>query len=306
MNDRAGAGVMPGIVALPGLTGTDRLLAAFVAALEPHFKAAALSYPSDRALDYTQLEHLVRAALPRDGPFIVVGESFSGPIALSLALDRPPGLCAVVLAASFARFPWPPHMAAMLTPWIQFTPLGTVPKGLLDWLLLGRWSNAGHRTALGQALSEVPAPVLRFRAMQALRADLSARLKEITMPLLYLRASHDRLLPASAGRQILSAIPTAALHEIEGPHFLLQAKAEDCAQAVAEFARRIGAAGGHGQPALAGRDAPVPRQFLGFLERDISNHPERLQAVDADFVKRLRALVGHVETDLDAALPSDE
>lgn len=47
--------------------------------------------------------------------------------------------------------------------------------------------------------------------------------------------------------------------------------------------------------------------FLGFLSRDIANHPGCLQSVDAALVQRLRSLVGHIEVDLDAALlPEDE
>ena len=47
-------------------------------------------------------------------------------------------------------------------------------------------------------------------------------------------------------------------------------------------------------------------QFLGFLARDIANHPERLQAVDAGLVQRLQSLVGSVEVDLNAALSADD
>ena len=53
-------------------------------------------------------------------------------------------------------------------------------------------------------------------------------------------------------------------------------------------------------------DDPVLGQFLGFLARDIANHPERLQAVDARLVKRLKSLVGDIEVDLDAALSADD
>lgn len=49
-------------------------------------------------------------------------------------------------------------------------------------------------------------------------------------------------------------------------------------------------------------DDPVLGQFLGFLARDIANHPERLHAVDADLVHRLQSLAGDIEVDLDATL----
>lgn len=48
---------------------------------------------------------------------------------------------------------------------------------------------------------------------------------------------------------------------------------------------------------------PVLTRFLDFLARDMAGHPERLQALDAKFVKRLRSLTGRLDVDLDAALP---
>lgn len=53
-------------------------------------------------------------------------------------------------------------------------------------------------------------------------------------------------------------------------------------------------------------DRPVLGQFLGFLARDIASHPERLQAIDAAFVQRLRILTGGIEVDLDAPLSADD
>jgi antitoxin PrlF len=53
-------------------------------------------------------------------------------------------------------------------------------------------------------------------------------------------------------------------------------------------------------------DDPVLRQFLGFLARDIANHPERLEAIDGSFVQRLRSLTSDIEVDLDAALSADD
>ena len=53
-------------------------------------------------------------------------------------------------------------------------------------------------------------------------------------------------------------------------------------------------------------DDPVLGQFLGFLALDIASHPERLQAVDAGLIRRLHALVGGIEVDLDAVLSADD
>jgi antitoxin PrlF len=57
---------------------------------------------------------------------------------------------------------------------------------------------------------------------------------------------------------------------------------------------------------LPADDDPVLAQFLGFLAQDMSSHPERLEAVDAGLVQRLRSLASGVDIDLDAALPADD
>ena len=56
----------------------------------------------------------------------------------------------------------------------------------------------------------------------------------------------------------------------------------------------------------AGADDPVLGHFLSFLSRDIASHPERLQAVDASFVQRLKSLTGGIEVDLDAPLSAGD
>jgi antitoxin PrlF len=53
-------------------------------------------------------------------------------------------------------------------------------------------------------------------------------------------------------------------------------------------------------------DDPVLGQFLGFLSRDMANHPERLHAVYASLVQRTHSLVGGIEVDLSTALSADD
>lgn len=53
-------------------------------------------------------------------------------------------------------------------------------------------------------------------------------------------------------------------------------------------------------------DDPVIGRFLGFLAKDIADHPERLRNVDPELVRRLRALVENVDVDLDVPLSADD
>jgi len=62
-----------------------------------------LGYPADRALGYEELAAWVLAQLPRDQRFVLLAESFSGPVALRFA-DAVSDRCAgLVLSTTFAR-----------------------------------------------------------------------------------------------------------------------------------------------------------------------------------------------------------
>src|SRR6516225_8307668 len=95
------------LLLLPGMDGTGRLFEPLLPFLPPSLVAVVLAYPPDRPLDYAELLPYVEAAIPDGQEFLVLGESFSGPLALLLAARQPPGLRGIILCASFARSPLP-------------------------------------------------------------------------------------------------------------------------------------------------------------------------------------------------------
>ena len=58
--------------------------------------------------------------------------------------------------------------------------------------------------------------------------------------------------------------------------------------------------------AAAENEDPVLGRFLDYLAKDLAQHPDRLQVVDAGLVKRIQSLVDGVELDLNAPLSDDE
>ncbi|WP_254671957.1 hypothetical protein [Janthinobacterium sp. MP5059B] len=98
----------PLLVLLPGMDGTARLFHRFDAALRAQaaIDTQAIAYPA-APLDYAALEAFVRERLPRDRPFVVLAESFSGPLGAALRAEPPPGMRALVLCSSFVRNPRP-------------------------------------------------------------------------------------------------------------------------------------------------------------------------------------------------------
>lgn len=221
---------------LPGLDGTGRLFAPFIdAALQAGFSTVkSLAYPADRVLDYSALEALVRGALPVGTPYVLLGESFSGPVALAIAADPPPDLRGLVLSTSFAASPLPMSGSlARIAPHVPMRP----PMTLLSWWLLGRWATPTLREALQATLDTVPLDVLRARVALALGTEpqvAAKRMAAIRVPTLYLCAESDRLLPRSAGAGIVDSIADARLERIDGPHLLLQTRARLCAERIAD------------------------------------------------------------------------
>src|SRR5512146_2059759 len=98
---------MVALVLLPGLDGTGLLFSDFAASFGPDVKIIVVSYPTDAAIGYSELESIARSFLPNDQPFFLLGESFSGPIAISIAASPPSGQLGLILRCSFARSPRP-------------------------------------------------------------------------------------------------------------------------------------------------------------------------------------------------------
>jgi pimeloyl-ACP methyl ester carboxylesterase len=72
-----------------------------------------------------------------------------------------------------------------------------------------------------------------------LGVDVAALLARVDVPVLYLRASEDWLVPKSASDDF-AALPCIRFADIEGPHFLLQAKPSEAAAHVEAFLRESG------------------------------------------------------------------
>ncbi len=225
------------VVLLPGLDGTGDLFASFVAELHPAYTVTVVRYPTERRYSYSELEELVSASLPVNREYILLGESFSGPIAVSIAAKQPEGLVGVVLCCSFVRSP--ARLLSLLRPLIRLLPVSGVPTGVLEYFLLGEWSTRTLALALKNAISKVPSSILRSRLQLVAAVDVEDRLQSIVVPLLYLQAASDRLVPTSMGRNIKTSHSQATLYCIEGPHALLQTRPVRSAMVVNEFIQSL-------------------------------------------------------------------
>jgi pimeloyl-[acyl-carrier protein] methyl ester esterase len=211
------------------MDGTGDLFAGFVDALGDAALPLVVSYPPDRALDYAAITEFARTRLPQDRPYVLLGESFSGPVAIALAAARPPGLLGLILCCTFARNPTP--IFTLFKHVLGALPVSPSSARLAAPFLVGSGSSCALRAALGQ----VSAAVMRVRMRAVLEVDYSAQMRAVNVPVLYLQAAQDRLVLAGSGRHLAALAPRMQLRRLDGPHLLLQANAADSARLVKEF-----------------------------------------------------------------------
>jgi pimeloyl-ACP methyl ester carboxylesterase len=222
---------------LPGLDGTGRLFSRFVAASNGALELRVLEYPADRFLDYAALETLVRRSLPADRPFALIGESFSGPLALRIAANGAPGLVAVVLASTFHRRP-AARVAAMLRPLSPAFFRARLPAHAVRLLLAGPEAPADLVEDVQAAVASVRGSVMAKRAHEALRVDATPWLAACPVPILFLGGKHDRLLRSALPIEVRMLRPDAEIRMLEAPHLVLQRLPAEAARIVEAFLTR--------------------------------------------------------------------
>jgi pimeloyl-ACP methyl ester carboxylesterase len=225
------------LVLLPGMHGTAELFAEFAAALGPEHEAIAVPYPPDLPLGHAQLESIARTRLPTDRPFVLLGESFSGPIAISIAASAPSGLRGLVLCVSFAKNPLP--LFAALRHFTGILPIWRGAYAPFVRLMLGRFSTPARLAAILRAMESMSQGVLRARIRATLSVDATPRLSHIRVPVLYLQAARDRVVSRSAARLLSRSLSGIQVVELDAPHFLLQVAPAAAAREVKAFLRQI-------------------------------------------------------------------
>ena len=216
------------------MDGTGDLFAPLLRELPPEWDVQVVRYPVNFDGGYAQLTDFARALLPIDRDYVLLGESFSGPIAIQLAAETPPHLRGVILGCAFASNPRP-----RLTPYIALANL--IPARLLSArfvmkVLLGRYADPYLCQLLQHAIRSVPKAALIARLQAIAAIDVRKQLSQIQVPTLYLQAGDDMLVPASITDRMRALLPAMQVDKIDGSHFLLQCAPKACAGRIALFA----------------------------------------------------------------------
>ncbi|EJL81264.1 putative hydrolase or acyltransferase of alpha/beta superfamily [Polaromonas sp. CF318] len=228
------------LVLLPGMDGTGDLLAPLVNALAPSMQVEVVRYPGHEALGYDDLHTFILARMTT-APFVLLGESFSGPLAISIAATRPAGLRGVILSCTFARNPRPAFsfVSHFVDNWVSRKIPPHMLTRLVSPFLLGRFASTPLRSALEQALRQLSPQAMARRAQEVLRVDMRDKLKLLRVPVMYLQATQDHVVPASAAESLRQDLPAMEIVKLRGPHCLLQVSPAPAALAIQSFCGKL-------------------------------------------------------------------
>ncbi|MGO9486649.1 MAG: alpha/beta fold hydrolase [Rhodomicrobium sp.] len=217
------------IVLLPGMDGTGELLDALARRLSLSRPVRIVSYPLDEPLGYTGLTAFAAARAP-EGRFAILGESFSGPVAIEIAASEP-RVAGLILASSFARYPIP----SLFAPLARMLDLRRLPARAVEAALLGSTGTPELKARLRELLKKLPREIVQTRTAEALRADKRSRLAQFACPVMCLYGRFDRVTGKQCLRQILSAQPRCQVRRFDASHMLLETHPGEAARAIDAF-----------------------------------------------------------------------
>jgi len=224
------------LVLLPGLNGTAGLFDPLLSVATNEYELMVISYPTHQVKSYEELTAYVLEQVGSiQGRFVLVGESFSGPIAILLSAKSISGLIGTILVATFASTPY--FTLAKYLPWELIFKLAKI----LYWLRI-KFSDTKNSSILKAAsieLQKVSPVVLAARTRAALTVDVDKQLQQSTVPMVYFRAKYDVVVPKWNLKKIVKLKPDINVITFNTQHFLLQSASHEAWDAIDKFIKEF-------------------------------------------------------------------
>ena len=224
------------LVLLPGLNGTKGLFASFISCAPGDIDIMSIEYPTDKALSYEQLSLFVMDKLESiNGNYVILGESFSGPLSLFIAEKKPLGLIGLILVATFIAAP--NVRVARFLPWT----LGfSLTKPLYDVRgFCSRSDNTSFISLISAELQKVLPSVLAYRIQQIFMVNAADALKNCDIPIVYFRGTKDFVVPERNLLNIQAVKPGIEVVRFKTQHFLLQSAPQQAWVAIERFVTQL-------------------------------------------------------------------
>jgi pimeloyl-ACP methyl ester carboxylesterase len=220
------------IVLLPGLDGTGDLFARLSPLLAEQLTVSTVRYPNDPMLGYAGCAELARKMIGQRQVF-VLGESFSGPVAVMVAKQLRDQIRGIVLAATFVENPWPGWIiraAARARP-------QHIPRKMRDAILMGSFGDPELSSKVDEITRALPRPVRAARLRAVAEVDVRPDFAALRCPILVLHGRGDWLVPKTSIQNAIATKGGARMIVVPAAHMLLQTCAPAAAGEIAYFVK---------------------------------------------------------------------
>ena len=211
---------LPLLVLLPGMDGTGRFYDNLQRALDGRADSLIVTYPRQGPQTYRALCEALLPRLPTDRNYVLVAESFAGPLAVMLAgraAKTPLGLC---VAATFTRNPFPLFGGLLGSVLPMFKSLAPSPA-LIEAALL-RPGDHAMAIQVAQTATAMGPALIQARCRSALTCNVETELTALDMPILCLQGLRDKLISPACGLLMKKIARNLRLVRVDAPHFVLQ------------------------------------------------------------------------------------
>jgi len=219
------------VVILPGLDGTGLLTEEFAAGAWKGLAVQVMPIPREGPQDYPSLAKRIAADLPL-GPLILLGESFSSPLALLIAAEERQRVTALVLVGGFCSSPVSPALSL-----IPVRPLFLIrpPTTILRKFLAGADASKALIKRMSQAIRSVSSGTLTERVRVILALQETDCPAPEGVPTLLLQARQDAMISWETQSRLERHFVEPTVIWIDSPHLLLATRPEACREAVLGF-----------------------------------------------------------------------
>ena len=217
---------------LPGLDGTGDLFDRVTPYLRRDLAVDVARYPADPTLGYAGYVELVRHRVGAR-PVFLLGESFSGPVAVRVALQLGKQIRGIVLAATFVKNPWPGWLIRRAA---GVNPTAT-PTRIRDAILMGHYGDAELVHKVDEIVRTLSLSVRAARLRAVAGVDVRRDFAKLRCPILVLHGRDDWLVPKSPMQNAVSKKGGARMIVMPGAHMLLQTRAREAAAEIVSFTK---------------------------------------------------------------------
>lgn len=221
------------LVLLPGLDGTGSLFDPFISHLHG-IDTQIIPLPMVGDQSYETLTSYVASQLP-DEPFTLLAESFSGPIAANLISTGQYQTSRVIFVATFLT---PPRRIFLnLVKYVPLKRLMHMPFSdyFIKTFLLGFHSDTSILNLFKHVIDHVPNSIVKSRLSSI--SNLQPMQFKSSLDAIYILPDNDVLVPRQCLDAFKNVFPKIKSININGPHFIMQTRPEECAVQLKSYLR---------------------------------------------------------------------